>query len=102
MPFTRFQEFALSRAFHHGCHGGWRRVRRILLALTLTLWLPVTSWGQGGPIIESSTATGPTTGQAPGVSGQVSTVRPMTMEVIIVMLMVGAALFVVCKSSRRN
>lgn len=75
----------------------------MLMALTLSLWLPVTSWGQGGaPTIESSTTPGQTTGQAPGVSGQVSTVRPMTMEVIIVMLMVGAALFVVCKSSRRN
>lgn len=88
----------MSRAFHHGSHGGWRNIRRLLMTLTLTLWLPVTSWGQGGPIIESNA----TTGQAPGVSGQVSTVRPMTMEVIIVMLMVGAVLFVVCKSSRRN
>jgi hypothetical protein len=72
-----------------------RRLRRIILALMLAASLPQPIHAQ--PPAPTSTET-----PAANTSPVQPAPRPMTMEIVIVFLMVAAALFVVCKSSRRN
>ncbi len=74
-----------------------RRIRRLIYALVVAMCLPLIASAQPQP-----SAPAPTAGGATNTSPVMQTSRPMTMEIVIVFLMFGAAIFVVCKSSRRN
>lgn len=75
----------------------WKWLRRVALAVMLAAALPQAVHAQPEP------ATSNAGEGAPGGAPPIQTAsRPLTMEIVIVVLMVGAALFVVCKSSRRN
>ncbi|OAI57571.1 hypothetical protein AYO47_07920 [Planctomyces sp. SCGC AG-212-M04] len=78
-------------AFDPAPRGRWTGGSAVSILLGLALLMTISS-----PLLAQAPAPAPPAAPAPAVT------RSLTLEYIIVVVMIGAALFAICRSSRRN